>query len=992
MSFFGNLFGKDTAGKKTPANEPAGHTAPGHPLVRLFGERSEHWALYLTREMLQQALADCLEAAAEDNAVYALPEHYGSLLVFKATQQGDAACQAFVQRALDGGATEDDVRQWWDMPDLERRMRTWELFMRKRQWYGIYVQDGLDSDAAIEAVRKRLPEFGDPDPDFLPMDQPFPEEMQLRVDAALWDFPEEGYASVSGNFSSMNAFLRIRLGLVTQESLFERFMAAGKYEHAKELLQEKIGNTPTDAPDYGLLLSSLGQLCTETGQYDKAILIHGQAWAHQETIAGPASDVAKARILNNFGLSLAHLYRFEEAIELYKTALELLPPTEQALRALFLNNLFVSSASAGNPEEALALGEESLALRKALFGESHPDVAESLDNLGVLHTIRGEYAQAEPLLKAAIDWRARYLGADHPDYLNCLGNLAFLYAQMGRIAEAEPLMKAICNAQSRAIEQVFPYITEQEQAAHYQQLVRDFDFYMAVMLAAPRHAADLAGNILNLRLATKGLLLHAAQHLQKRVFASGNADLIAAHTDWRAQKTAIARLKHASVGTSADAQTVATLDDEANLLEKSLAKATAALGIAWDKTPDWQQIQARLAAGEAAIEIILTTPFKKTGEAGGAFTPTYACIVLRHNAPPVFVPIAPDAALLDGVGLATYRAGMHVAADHATRSLVLPVMGATRSEPPGISTYALFWAPIAEALAGIQTVYLSPDGVYNQLNVGTLFDVGAGKYLHDTLDVRILGSLGDLLLPISPAQATSSAVLVGNPLYTLGLPSTAQPTVAELPQTQIEVQAIADLLAANTWRVHLFTSENATVAALRQATAPSVLHIATHGYYKPDTHAHADFQDLVLIKLQRRKAGNHPMMRAGLLLAGAENGLQHLAAEDSGILTAYEAMQMDMGGTLVVLSACETGLGDVVPGEGVMGLQRAFLAAGAQGVISSLWPVSDAATRRLMVACYTHWLAGAPLHSAFRLAQHELRKDFPAPTYWGAFQWMGIGK
>jgi CHAT domain-containing protein len=169
-----------------------------------------------------------------------------------------------------------------------------------------------------------------------------------------------------------------------------------------------------------------------------------------------------------------------------------------------------------------------------------------------------------------------------------------------------------------------------------------------------------------------------------------------------------------------------------------------------------------------------------------------------------------------------------------------------------------------------------------------------------------------------------------------------------------------------------------------------VLHIATHGYFLEDVEASGS-----AFGVQLENATDNPLLRSGLMLAGASKTLsgQHmpnLASNDNGILTAYEAMNMNLEGTnLIVLSACETGLGDIKAGEGVYGLQRAFLVAGADALIMSLWKVDDAATQHLMRNFYTNWIKLGNKQKAFKQAQLQLMTKYKEPFYWGAFVMMG---
>ena len=141
-------------------------------------------------------------------------------------------------------------------------------------------------------------------------------------------------------------------------------------------------------------------------------------------------------------------------------------------------------------------------------------------------------------------------------------------------------------------------------------------------------------------------------------------------------------------------------------------------------------------------------------------------------------------------------------------------------------------------------------------------------------------------------------------------------------------------------------------------------------------------------------ATRNPLLRTGLLLTGAGDLLKKTRYNynlDNGILTAYEAMSLNLDQTdLVVLSACETGLGDVQQGEGVYGLQRAFLVAGAKVLVMSMFRVDDEATRKLMLRFYQNWLASGRLRESFTTARKELRNDYPEPLHWGAFLMIGL--
>jgi CHAT domain-containing protein len=192
----------------------------------------------------------------------------------------------------------------------------------------------------------------------------------------------------------------------------------------------------------------------------------------------------------------------------------------------------------------------------------------------------------------------------------------------------------------------------------------------------------------------------------------------------------------------------------------------------------------------------------------------------------------------------------------------------------------------------------------------------------------------------------------------------------------------------------VLTGRQAAKDILKQVDAPGILHIATHGFFLqeatedatslPGTAATKDAP-----KKEDAASLQNPLLRSGLALAGAN---VNKTAADNGILTALEASDLNLWGTkLVTLSACDTGVGEVKNGEGVYGLRRAFILAGTESLVMSLWPVSDYVTRQLMTQYYTGLKSGLGRGEALRRAQLAMlnRKDRRHPFYWASFIQVG---
>jgi len=308
--------------------------------------------------------------------------------------------------------------------------------------------------------------------------------------------------------------------------------------------------------------------------------------------------------------------------------------------------------------------------------------------------------------------------------------------------------------------------------------------------------------------------------------------------------------------------------------------------------------------------------------------------------------------------------------------------------------------PLVSALGGCNWLFLAPDGNLARLPFEVL-PLQAGRYLIDDYQISYLSVGRDALrfdrasthLPAAPLVfAAPDFDLAGHalPAFTPGDPFSV------LPGTCQEGAQVADLLDAE-----LVQGDLALETAIKACRSPRVLHIATHGLFLPDAASNSEVEgaqsppvrDRQESRLTRLVQIQNPLLRSGLALVGANTWLQGGTlppeAED-GILTAEEVSGLDLSDTeLVVLSACETGLGDIQVGEGVFGLRRAFVLAGARTLVMSLWKVPDRQTQELMVDFYQRILKGQPRADSLRAAQLAMKEKYPAPLYWGAFICQG---
>ena len=326
--------------------------------------------------------------------------------------------------------------------------------------------------------------------------------------------------------------------------------------------------------------------------------------------------------------------------------------------------------------------------------------------------------------------------------------------------------------------------------------------------------------------------------------------------------------------------------------------------------------------------------------------------------------------------------------------------------------YNIIWKPIADKIGDAKTIYVSLGGVYNNINLNTIYNPTTGKYLVEEKDIRIVNSARDFILIKEKEKknyTTNTASLFGFPNFDGNTTVSADTSdlfastrdlnsfwldsltrggmkAKPLPATKTEVENISSTLKSKGWQVNSFLADNASETNFKNQQSPRILHVATHGYF---------FQDIPLEKdntrflgMDRQQVVQDPMLRSGLLLTGANKTLKgETSSGENGLLSAAEASLLDLRETeLVVLSACETGKGEVKNSEGVYGLRKAFSDAGAQNIIMSLWKVDDKVTQEFMSRLYEIWLNDkTSIRETFNKTQLEIKAKYPQPYYWGAF-------
>ncbi len=781
------------------------------------------------------------------------------------------------------------------------------------------------------------------------------------------------------------------LGVLNKE--LGKYDAAENYYLEARAIQKRV--LGIESPDYAKVSNNLGVLYCLMGRFEAAenILIEVKNLREHASQQSPLDYAAS---LNNLAALYYNLGRFQAAEPLYQNAKairEMELGKDHPLYAGSLNNLGLLYCEMNQYEKAEPFFLEAKKNWGRVYGTDNLQYAEALNNLGQLYKRTRRYPQAESCLLEAKAVREKILGRRHPDYLASMNNLAALYIQMGRLESARPLYLDANAATNDLLANASKFLSGTELDAYIQLYKKDLECFYAFSWQVSKADTILSNSCYDNALFYKGLQLNINAYIEK--IAAADSSAASLNELLRAYRR---RLAKEYARPKAQQQHTEDLESLANSVEKELARRVAGFGEAIRKTR-WQEVQEALQPGEVAIEFIHFNYYNPN--------PTdsilYAALALRYgDTAPKMVPLF-EAKQLSKL---------------LPQSNDMERIDEFYKSSTGQTIYGLVWRPLEPLLEGANKVFCAPSGLLYRLNLGAIPTNDRSTFSDKHLLI-VLGSTRQLAQGQQPLlNDDRSAVLFGGIQYDSSA-SAPYPLQAGLnrgmdtdspdeslwggpkswkylPATMLEVESISGILRENSIRVQIKTGIAATEETFhalgRENPSPRILHLATHGYFFPDPKEQItdkplsiDNQDLIF------RVSEDPMIRAGLILAGANQAwVSHEppANGEDGILTAYEISQQNLSNTaLVVLSACETGLGQIKGNEGIYGLQRAFKIAGAKYMIMSLWQVSDKATGELMVEFYRYYLERKlALPEAFRAAQQAMRSKYPdSPYAWAGF-------
>lgn len=597
-------------------------------------------------------------------------------------------------------------------------------------------------------------------------------------------------------------------------------------------------------------------------------------------------------------------------------------------------------------------------------------------NSASIYTLTGDvyyqlknYKKAEEFYNQAKDLYEKFFSTTHPEYVKVLSKLSKVYYMQKDFKRSKKMVEESLNNYENFIKLYFPALSEREKAKYWNTIKGDFEFYNTLAFSNLEDFKDLTGKVYNYQLLTKALLLSSSIKIRERILNSSDEDLKNQYNGWLEKKEKLTlALSMSPAQLTENEIDPAILQQEVETLEKELSQRSEIFSQGFEsKRITFEDVRKALKPNEVAIEMVRYRYFNHT------FTDSviYAALYVRNDLS------KPKAIILkDGRNMETRYFKFY-------RNVITGKLLDNNS-------YDVYWAPIYNEIGQASTIYLSADGIYNQINLEAI-PSPEGKFIIDNSNIVLVSNTRDLYMRSLKTRASSSensASMFGNP--TFYLTASADHSVVSLPGTEKEISQLQFMLKQKGWTTNEYVEKTATEEKVKELNSPKIFHIATHGFYKPTEQ----------VTLEEEIEGNeavltqNPLLRTGLLLKGAGDLLDKTSYNynmDNGILTAYEAMSLNLDKTdLVVLSACETGLGELQSGEGVYGLQRAFLVAGAKVLIMSMFKVDDDATQKLMLKFYQKWLNSGNLRQSFIEAKKELRIEYPEPIYWGAFMMIGL--
>ncbi|MBK7130908.1 MAG: CHAT domain-containing protein [Crocinitomicaceae bacterium] len=763
------------------------------------------------------------------------------------------------------------------------------------------------------------------------------------------------------------------LGIFFQD-IGDLAMAINYYEQAIKLKRQL-----KDEKGEAVAMLNLGVAYFYIGDFNMAMNCYKAALNAFELI-GNKNYVGT--ICNNMALIYKQQYKYNEAMEYFMRGLQLRIETNdikgEANSYLNIGNLFFAQK-----KYTEALDNYAMSYKMKIETEGNQSIAMVLNAMSAMHFAMGNLSESKTCAKQAF-----FLSNESSSKIVMKESaklLVSVFIKENQFDSAIVYLNVINELVIENIKINYFNISEKEKEVYVVKLSNDLSRLYEFVTYKFHTDHEMEEKALNNLLLVKGIGLRSSILLRSVILRSMDDELIELYEDWMYTRNKIA--EKYTVG-----EDITGLEKEADELEKKLIKISGAFSdFNKIQSLDWKQVRKGLNEDEAAIEFV---HFKS--EIDTANPIIYAAFIVRPEIEhPDVVKLCTEDDLKNILGVIQGN----------NLSFVERVYGKKSEAKKDL--YEKIWQPLEPYLQNVKTVYYSPSGLLHKVSFSAICK-DQDVYLSDVYNFRQMGSTGNLAFENSTEFGDlENFLLMGGVEYQSEEESESE-KVKEvwtyLPGSLAETNTINTFLKKKKFGVNYFSGLNASEEIFKEKiSSSSIVHIATHGFFFPDPEQiRAENQresgsENKNEDLKFRGTTNYanwsfvnnknPLMRSGIVLANANDVWQRnpLAEGEDGILTAQEVSNLDLRNTkLVVLSACETGLGDIKGSEGVFGLQRAFKMAGVKYLIMSLWQVPDKETSEFMILFYKNLIKLKDIPTAFQKTQKLMREKYD-PYYWGAF-------
>lgn len=815
---------------------------------------------------------------------------------------------------------------------------------------------------------------------------------------------------------------------------------------ASELAKTKLKESDPRRAD---VATGLGMILQQQGKLSEALPLFRESVSLREKGLRKGHPLIAQSLTNVAGI-LLDLDRAKEAEPLLRRALRIFEAatgSDHPHLEFILMPLARACRFQDRSKEALTLAERVLRIQSTRLGPDHPNTVFTLNLMAGIHADLGKLDRVEKLLQRGLKTAEGRLGPGHPLIGMCLNNLVALYREQKAYAKALPLADRahaiqreafgefasstiacrkeraclllgldrdrealaefadIRRQETVATERVFPISSEHQKLLWKQRGRATTAMIIELALKQQGAVPQAVQWALDACLAHKGAVTEAQAVEMEIAFGRGGPELARLAKDLVEARREAARL--ALRGRQDEAQRAAR--DRATQLEEQLAGKSAPYAARRAQRKAMRKsVIASIPDKSAFVTYIRCLDFDRESVKWKGFR--FSAVVIKHGGRPHLIDLGPAKAIedaVDGLRKAISRPMPSEKGEQASENL-------SAVHKRSVRVAELVLRPLWPHLKDVPRWILSPDGRLLVLPFSILPSPDSNEFVIDRYQIEYVTSGRSLVGRFEAKKPSRDVLILADPDFNLSLASRKSGPARKrssdpvdvpggwkrLPGTREEGDALAALLRKHGRALTLKTGKEATRSALFSARRPRFIHLATHGFYLADqeqpepsqlTRGLAGIVSAKPIHPGARLAGlarENPLLRSGLVFAGV-NGKGGLL---EGVATAQELTGLDLWGTeLVVLSACETGLGEVTSGEGVSGLRRAFLLSGARNVISSLWKVPDRETKALMLDFYRALLDGKAPAAALRDAKLNCkarvleRMGSAHPWFWGGF-------